>query len=370
MSINVLKRGIESSIAGELYLTVVPTARNSARKLAEEAFAAISDALASTRTRILQERVFGTTEGLKVAHEVRCRLYEKSDDNVSPSYLVCTGGASGALAGVQVHAVSTDEPLSIVSVDGTPCGRVLPSHKSLFLTLSNLSDNASPSAAHQARHILNKAEMTLKRCGGSFTSVPRTWMWLGDILSWYDDFNRVRNNFFTSIGAIGNGKLSQMPASTGIGLGPANGCKCSMDLTAIIGPDSKIDYLQTTGRQKSAFEYGSAFSRAASATTPAGRTVYISGTASIDASGRTTNIDDPEGQIRETIENVRTALHDMGCDDSDVVQLTVYAKSTDVERIFNSFPESKSWPALTVICDICRPDLLFEIEATAMKPQP
>jgi enamine deaminase RidA (YjgF/YER057c/UK114 family) len=368
MSVNMLKRGIESSIGGELYLTVVPTAGSNADELAEEAFTAISDALTSTGARILQEKVFGTREGLKTAHKVRCRT-NRSDDTVPPSYLVCTEGASGAIAGVQVHAVSTDEPLGIVSVDGTPCGRVLRSDKSLFLTLSNLSDNASPSPTHQARQILKKAETTLKRYGGSFTSVPRTWMWLGDILSWYDDFNRVRNDFFSHIGAIGNGKPSRMPASTGIGLQPGNGCKCSMDLAAVIGPDSKIDYLQTTQKQKSAFEYGSAFSRAASAATPAGRTVYISGTASIDASGRTTNVDDPEAQIRETIENVRTALHDMGCQENDFVQLTAYAKSTDVERIFNSLPESKSWPALTMVCDICRPDLLFEIEATAMKPQ-
>ena len=36
------------------------------------------------------------------------------------------------------------------------------------------------------------------------------------------------------------------------------------------------------------------------------------------------------------------------------------------ENIVNYIPNNLSWPWITVICDICRDDLLFEIEATAM----
>jgi len=214
--------------------------------------------------------------------------------------------------------------------------------------------------------MLEKAESALKQFGTDFLSVPRTWMWLGDILSWYGDFNRVRNDFFTERGTIGKPSRQSMPASTGIGLAPADGAKCAMDLIAVLEPADSIQYLPAVGKQHCALEYGSAFSRAARAITPAGETVFVSGTASIDADGETTNIGDAQGQINTTIENVRAVLRDMHAADEDVVQAVAYCKTTEVENIFKGLKSALPWPWVTVICDICRPDLLFEIEATAM----
>ena len=99
---------------------------------------------------------------------------------------------------------------------------------------------------------------------------------------------------------------------------------------------------------------------------PAGETVFVSGTASIDAGGATTHVGDAAGQIHATIENVRAVLREMQCRDDDVVQVIAYCKTTEVEKVFNSIKDKLAWPWITVICDICRPDLLFEIEATAM----
>jgi enamine deaminase RidA (YjgF/YER057c/UK114 family) len=191
-------------------------------------------------------------------------------------------------------------------------------------------------------------------------------MWLGDILSWYDDFNHIRNKFFTERGLIGRGSRQSMPASTGIGLGPAFGGSCAMDLAAVLEPTDSIQFLEAVGKQQCAFDYGSAFSRASRVITPAGETVFVSGTASIDAAGATTNIGDARGQINTTIENVRAVLGDMHCADEDVVQVVAYCKTTEVAKFFDSSKAPLAWPWVTVICDICRPDLLFEIEAAAM----
>jgi len=217
--------------------------------------------------------------------------------------------------------------------------------------------------------MMEKAESALKQFGADFLSVPRTWMWLKDILSWYDEFNHVRTNFFTERRLIGEGTRQSMPASTGIGLGSADGSHCAMDLMAILEPQNSIQFLQAVGKQQCALEYGSAFSRASRAVTPAGQTVFVSGTASIDADGATTHIGDASGQISTTIGNVRAVLADMNCKDEDVVQVAAYCKTTEVEKIFNASKGALDWPWLTAICDICRPDLLFEIEATAMPKQ-
>jgi enamine deaminase RidA (YjgF/YER057c/UK114 family) len=193
-------------------------------------------------------------------------------------------------------------------------------------------------------------------------------MWLGDILAWYDDFNRVRTEFFTDRGLVGEGTRQSMPASTGIGLRCVDGSKCCMDLVAVLQPPDSTQCLQAVGKQQCALEYGSAFSRASRAITPAGQTIFVSGTASIDASGATTNIGDARGQINTTIENVRAVLRDTQATDEDVVQAVAYCKTIEVQEIFNNAKADLGWPCVTVICDICRPELLFEMEAAAVTP--
>ena len=137
-------------------------------------------------------------------------------------------------------------------------------------------------------------------------------------------------------------------------------------MTAVLEPASSIELLAAIGRQQCAFDYGSAFSRASRASSPAGKTVFISGTASIDVKGNTTHIGDAKGQIATTIENVRAVLRDMNCQDGDVVQVVAYCKTAEVEGVFEEFRSQLNWPWITTIGDICRDDLLFEIEAAAM----
>ncbi|MHC4394374.1 MAG: Rid family hydrolase [Planctomycetota bacterium] len=366
MGVNLDTRSVESPAATEIYISATPDESVSLQEQAEQIFSGIRDILTSKGAHILQERVFGTQDAMETVSQVRSQIYGDIDEGLSPSLLVCKEGLLGSFAGVQVYAIISDSKPEVIKLDTISCGRVVNLPNCRYLTLSGISALQFESATEQARAMLEMAESALKQFGGDIHSVPRTWMWLGDILSWYDDFNRVRNLFFTERGTLGNAGHRSMPASTGIGLGPANGGACSMDLTAVLEPQNSIQYLQAAGKQQCAFDYGSAFSRASRAATPAGETVFVSGTASIDLSGATTNIDDPEGQIKETIRNVRAVLKDMNTTDKDVVQVMAYCKTTEVERIFRKIKDDLAWPWVTMICDVCRPDLLFEIEATAI----
>lgn len=366
MTVNLNTRSVESAVATEIYISATPGEKAPAQNQAQQIFSGIRDVLRSKGAFILQERVFAVQSAMESVSEIRLKAYGDIDDGVAPSLLVCKEGASGPISGVQVHAVISKNSPETLELDGVGCGRILRVPGRTYLTLSGISAPQLPSAAEQAQAMLEKAESVLKRLGGNIHSVPRTWMWLGDILSWYDDFNQVRNEFFTERGALGEGSRQLMPASTGIGLGPANGGKCAMDLTAVLEPTDSIQYLQAAGKQQCAYEYGSAFSRASRAVTPAGETVFVSGTASIDTSGATTNIGDALGQINTTIENVRAVLKDMSCRDEDVVQVMAYCKTAEVEKILNGVKDKLAWPLVTMICDICRPDLLFEVEAAAI----
>ncbi|MCP4612868.1 MAG: hypothetical protein GY845_29595 [Planctomycetes bacterium] len=366
MTVNIHTHTIESIGATEIYISAAPSETASPTEHAEEIFSGISDILQSKKAHIFQERVFATQDAMEIICKARLEAYGKLDDGVAPSLLVEEEGLLGPIAGVQVHAIICESKPEVVNLNETDCGRILHMPGRAYLSLSSISGQQGKEITTHAQEMLEKAESALIKYGADFLSVPRTWMWLKDILSWYDEFNQVRNEFFTKRGLIGAGTRQSMPASTGIGLGPADGGDCSMDMMAVLGPTDCTKYLQAGGKQQSALDYGSAFSRASKTDTPAGQTVYVSGTASIDEDGETTNIDDAEGQIRDTIENVRAVLSDMHCMDEDVVQVMAYCKTTEVERIFNSFRDTLPWPWITIICDICRDDLLFEIEATAM----
>lgn len=365
MAVNFDTRTVESPSATEIYISAAPDQNAPTTQQAKQIFSEIADTLRSKKAAILQERIFAVQDAMKTISDVRSKQYGALDDGVAPSLLVCAEGRSGPIAGVQIHAIVTDATPEPIDFEGIRCGRILRSPDRTYLTLSNISAPDSPQPTQQASAMLEKGETILKHAGTDMLTVARTWMWLADILSWYDDFNHVRNKFFTERGIIGQNTRQSMPASTGIGLAHAGGAHCAMDLIAVLEPADSVQYLPAVGKQHCALEYGSAFSRASKAATPAAETVFVSGTASIDADGNTTNIDDATGQINTTIENVRAVLKDMNCADSDVVQIVAYCKTTEVEKILKGIKDTLPWPWLTAICDICRPDLLFEIEAAA-----
>lgn len=348
----------------EIFITAVPAVGTTVQESAESLFTQIRDTLEASQAFIFQERIFAAESVIDAISDIRDSILAPLDDGVKPSCLVCAPGKYSEFAGIQVHAMAGAEKTRVLKArDGEPLGRLVQQGDLGYVGLSAVMALEKGAAPQQARGMFEKANDVLKDLGLHFASVPRTWLWLGDILSWYDDLNKARNSFFVENGILGKDKRPPMPASTGIGLGPAGKAVCAMDMTAVIKPERPIEYLQAGGKQQSAFEYGSAFSRASKACTPAGQTVFVSGTASIDAAGITTNIDQVKPQIIETIVNVQAVLSDMQCAEDDVVQVMAYCKTHEVEQIFRELDGKPDWPWVIMICDICRHDLLFEIEA-------
>jgi enamine deaminase RidA (YjgF/YER057c/UK114 family) len=358
---------VKSGEAKEIFITAVPALGTSIQENAEVLFANIRDTLAESNAFIFQERIFAAEAAFEVISAIRNRILSSVDDGVKPSCLVCSPGKYTDFAGIQVHAVAgVEKPRVLKTPDEQPVGRLMQVGNSAYLGLSAVTALENGAAQQQAKGMFEKANAILQDLDVSFMSVPRTWLWLGDILSWYDELNKARNSFFVENGILGKATRPPMPASTGIGLGPAGRPICAMDLTAVINPPRPIEYLQAGGKQQSAFEYGSAFSRASKAPTPGGETVFVSGTASIDAAGITTNIGQARPQIEETIVNVQAVLRDMNCGDGDVVQVMAYCKTHEVEQVFRDLQGKPDWPWVIIICDVCRHDLLFEIEATVV----
>jgi enamine deaminase RidA (YjgF/YER057c/UK114 family) len=360
-------RTIKAGQAAEIYITATPTPQPQGHDQVEQLFTAIAKTLRSSNARIFQERVFTTAQALEKNRSTRARIYGDLDDGVSPTWLVASEGLEGKIAGVQIHALAGCGSPQILKADNVPCGRIIRVPGMDYLTLSNICRPELSDRNSQAQAMLEKAESILELAGIDLFDVSRTWMWLDNILGWYGDFNRIRNDFFRKYNLIAENKSNKMPASTGIGLRNKNGTLCVMELIAAAGKQSSIEHFDAGGNQQSAFKYGSAFSRAVRTRTPGGITLFISGTASIAADGKTIHIGDAQSQIETTVKNVQAILEELDYTDNDVVHAIAYCKTPEVEKLFTNGWSDLPWPTIKVIADICRDDLLFEAEVTAAK---
>lgn len=362
-------RTLRSDEVVETYLTATPSVDADVESQAREVYSALRDEIVSAGARVFCERLFATAEAMPTIKAVRREILGDLDDGVAPSRIVVSPSPSGRFAGAQVHAIRSPHPPTVLRC----WDRVEESHARLlqcnghrWLSINGLNVTVDPNEAEQARRMFFCTGCFLRQAGGSMKSVARTWLWLKDICRWYDQLNSTRTSFFKLEGLIDEQKrTARLPASTGIGLYNANGAACTLDLIAMPGREDEIQFKEVGGDQHSAFDYGSAFSRASAAPMPGGRTVFISGTAAIDTAGHTEHIGRIEAQIEDTIAHVRSLLADFGCGDEHVLTSLAYCKDEAVERAFRTNWTDLSWPRLTMIGDVCRPELLFEVEVTA-----
>lgn len=214
--------------------------------------------------------------------------------------------------------------------------------------------------AEQTQVVLERMEAALGGLGLSFVDVVRTWFFLEEILRWYDVFNRVRTRFFTERELLG-----RMPASTAVGPSLA-GCPAILAGLLAVKPaaESGSVYPVPSPAQGSAFDYGSSFSRAMEVSWPRGKRLYVSGTASIDAIGRTVHPGDLSAQVGETLRVVTELLDSRGFSFGDVTQATCYIAADNdgsLARAVRCLPQRHC----VLEASICREDLKFEIELVA-----
>jgi len=99
-----------------------------------------------------------------------------------------------------------------------------------------------------------------------------------------------------------------------------------------------------------------------------GNMVFVSGQASVDATGKIVS-DTFEGEFRRSVENLRKVLQSAGADLADVVQTRNYVRDADDVPLFNRLYKeyfSAPYPARTTITGCLSPALRFELECIAV----
>jgi len=283
-----------------------------------------------------------------------------------PVSLLINDSNRGPLAGGLLVRAVLGVAVEPVVYHGATIGFRFEDQNAAYCYLGGLvPQDAALDGAGQTTQVMSTIKAALHDCGMVFRDVVRTWYYLDGILAWYDDFNRARTEFFKKHDVFS----LRMPASTGIGIANASG---KLVLAKVHALRSKHDGFEVrvaeSPEQGSAYAYGSAFSRALELRSPEGRTLHVSGTASIALTGETQFVDDVEAQIQRTLAVVAAILQAAAMDWSDAVRGIAYFRDAKDMALWEAARQSVNLPpqvAIVVHADVCRDDLLFELELEA-----
>ena len=373
---------------GQFFITASAAGHFAPEGAAAETYVKIAEILWDRRAVIVHERIFGSLSFEREIMDSRKRSLEKQD--IPPdgpvTYIEGNPPDGPGFAGVIIHAVVPQNPGDVWTItdQGVPCGRGWRRNGAEFTILQNIQGINQPSLhphlaspikgeeppAHQVQQIIERAERILREHGASYCDVVRTWFYLSDILSWYREFNDVRNSKYSEFGMMPITGSTQLflPASTGVGGTNTQKSAAVMDLLAITGPRDRMPVIKqlTNNRQLDAFHYGSAFSRGVLIRESDVTTIQISGTAAIDDAGKSLYPGDARSQIEYTLDQVEALLEQEGAGLRDIAAATVFVKRAGDASLFRAIIAERGierFPAVCVVADICREELLFEMDA-------
>lgn len=358
----------------EYYVTLTPTRNDEPAEVqAEGLYRRLAEWMQANEAQLLYERIYAETEAWEGLMEVRERMFkEVSHFDGGPAALFDGGPCEGrGISGLQVWAVS-GTPVRSIEHEGRVCGRSFRGEEGEYAILSALHAEPGENRLAHAYRMFEEAAVLLQQSGFSYkTDILRTWIYLEDILAWYDEFNRARSTVYRKIGVMSSEGF--LPASTGIGFRVPGGVHCVMDVLAFRRNPKATTTIRRCRNplQNEAPEYGSAFTRGTEVTVGPMRLALVSGTASIDEAGQTVHQGDPHKQMVRTIENIRALLRQSRMAWQDIVQGTVFLPSPELRDIFRQVYEQLNLPEvplLQVRGTVCREDLLVEIEVAAVKP--
>ena len=233
----------------------------------------------------------------------------------------------------------------------------------------------------------------LKKQRFRLDQVLRTWIYQGHLVlpegktQRYKELNRARTDFFGETAFLKkylppSYEGTVFPASTGIGADDAD-----VVLSAVALDTKRRDVIAVpleNPQQTSAFDYGAVyspqspkFSRAMAVAVGNECLVFISGTASItDSESRYP--EDPAKQTEQTLDNIavliegenlaRHGIPDIACGLSNLECVRVYVKRPSELELIRQVCERRlpEVPTIYTVADVCRPELLVEIEGIAL----
>jgi enamine deaminase RidA (YjgF/YER057c/UK114 family) len=340
-----------------------------------KAYKAVVDKLQQDNLLIVHERIFGSLAVMEEVLKIRREIFASADITESGpvSYLEGTPPWGEGIAGINIQAINpdkTDNGITTIYNAGLPTGKTWSWDGDKYLILQNMTGNHDTSPGIQTADAIQTTLRLLEDNEMNFKNVSRTWFYLADILEWYDEFNLVRNNLYKKFAMMPSPEHRDLllPASTGIDCHNSENNALMLNLLAIdtkAETPLKITQLSNQGQQD-AFCYGSAFSRGAIIANKKDTWIQLSGTASIDETGATVHLYDIEKQINCTLDKISTLLAQENTSIKDLCAISVFVQKAEYITIYHKIIKERGLeniPAVCMVADVCRGDLLFEIDA-------
>lgn len=278
---------------------------------------------------------------------------------------VCPGAAMNGLSAF----AAAGQPIRRVNLGGRVVGSAWADADAEYCFLAGiLPADLSAGRGEQTYGCFEQIETALQTVGLGFSQVVRTWLYLDDLLSWYDEFNAARTRFFRERGVFDG----LVPASTGIGGKNPAGAALVAGAWAIRPRHRRVRIQEVVSPlQCPATDYRSSFSRAVEIVFPGHRTLMVSGTASIAPGGKTAHADSTVRQIHLTLDVVEAILKSRGMGWPDTARAIGYFHDLRSFSIFEDCCRERGLPPLPLVpvhATVCRRDLWFEIELDAVAP--
>ncbi len=232
-----------------------------------------------------------------------------------------------------------------------------------------VGDTDSLDSFKQTEHIFKDYNSSLTEKGLDFElNCIRTWLYVRDVDVNYQGLVDARNIFFDSVEMT---KDTHFVTSTGIEGRSANIRKnVLMDAYSVGGIErEQIKFLTALENLNHTHEYGVSFERGTSVDYGDRRHILISGTASIDNKGDVVHVNDIDGQIVRTFDNISALLKDADSNLNDIAHMIVYVRDiADYQTVKSYFEDNNiEIPYVIVNAPVCRPGWLIEIECIAIK---
>lgn len=241
-----------------------------------------------------------------------------------------------------------------------------------FLYAGGLQTSLHEGIYSQGKHVFDTLDKILKKEGFTTDSIVRQWNYIEKITAFdnkgnqhYQMFNNSRTEYYSPV-AWNNG----YPSATGIGT-LAGGV--IIDIDAAVIDESSFSVIPIDNRlQVAAHAYSETvlenaetglttpkFERAKRLDDGIKSLVYVSGTAAIR--GEDSICDDVEEQLEVTLENIGELIVK-----ASIKMLRVYLKhSEDFIRVYAKIPNYDGASISYLLADVCRDELLIEIEGIA-----
>jgi len=346
---------------------------------ADALLAQAAAAMAERRIQTIQEKFYGRRSARAGILKRREAAYRREELDLSVPVTWIEGAPLNGndFGGFQIWGITPrDARMGVTTVANpvTGSGRLWTGRGFRMLHLASVRGVLPGGAlaqgpAAQADQMFTNAGLALNAGGLEYRHVARTWIYVARLLEWYGDFNRVRTAHYGPAGFSAVGGLP-FPASTGI-QGKSGDEECMMDLLALQSDAPECAAarpIRRSPRQDASFNYGSAFSRGMALEIEGRRTVHVSGTASINSAGASVHVGDAEMQSLETLLCIAAILEEQGGGLENITSATLFCKTpaareawTRVTRLLRV----PSFPKICVLADVCRDDLLVEMEAVA-----